>query len=57
MMGTATAHYRRVKVLSETEFYDDLKMIDVSVLVMHGEDDQMCLFPTAGARTIKLLRH
>jgi DNA-binding transcriptional LysR family regulator len=36
--------------LSETEFYDDLKIIDIPVLVMHGEDDQSCPFPTAGAR-------
>jgi pimeloyl-ACP methyl ester carboxylesterase len=28
--------------LSESEFYDDVKMIDVPVLVMHGEDDQIC---------------
>src|SRR5436305_1799743 len=57
MMGAATAHYQCVKVLSETEFYDDLKMIDIPVLVMHGEDDQICPFPTAGARSVKLLKN
>jgi pimeloyl-ACP methyl ester carboxylesterase len=57
MMGAATAHYQCVKVLSETEFYDDLKMIDIPVLVMHGEDDQICPFPTTGARSVKLLKH
>ena len=41
MMGSIKAHYECVRVLSETEFYDDLAMIDIPVLVMHGEDDQI----------------
>ncbi|HXC96309.1 MAG TPA: alpha/beta hydrolase [Edaphobacter sp.] len=57
MMGSITAHYQFIKVLSETEFYDDLKMIDIPVLVMHGEDDQICPFLTTGARSVKLLKH
>jgi non-heme chloroperoxidase len=57
MMGGIKAHYDCIKVLSETEFYDDLKMIDVPVLVMHGEDDQICPFLTTGARSVKLLKH
>lgn len=57
MMGAAKAHYDCIKVLSETEFYDDLKAIDVPVLVMHGEDDQICPFATTGARSVKLLKH
>jgi hypothetical protein len=35
----------------------DLAMIDVPVLVMHGEDDQICPFPTTGAKSLKLLKH
>ena len=57
MMGAAIAHYECIRVLSETEFYDDLKAIDVPVLVMHGEDDQICPFQTTGARSVKLLKH
>lgn len=57
MMGAAKVHYDCIKVLSETEFFDDLKAIDVAVLVMHGEDDQICPFPTTGARSVKLLKH
>jgi non-heme chloroperoxidase len=57
MMGAAIAHWECVRVLSETEFYDDLAVIDVPVLVMHGEDDQICPFPTTGARSVKLLRY
>lgn len=57
MMGGIKAQYDCVKVLFETEFYDDLDMIDITVLVMHGEDDQICQFPTTGARSVKLLKH
>jgi non-heme chloroperoxidase len=57
MMGAIKAQYDCIKVLSETEFFDDLKVIDVPVLVMHGEDDQICPFSASGARTIKLLKH
>ena len=57
MMGSIQAQYECIRVLSETEFYDDLAMIDVPVLVMHGEDDQICPFGTTGARSVKLLKH
>jgi len=56
MMGAAIAHGERIRVLSETEFFDDLAVIDVPVLVMHGEDDQICPFTTTGARSVKLLK-
>ncbi|TPG46538.1 alpha/beta fold hydrolase [Sphingomonas glacialis] len=57
MMGAAIAHWECVRVLSETEFYDDLAEIDCPVLVMHGEDDQICPFPTTGARSVKLVKN
>jgi non-heme chloroperoxidase len=57
MMGGIKAQYDCIKALSESEFYDDLKMIDVPVLVMHGEDDQICPFPLTGAKSVKLLKH
>ena len=57
MMGGIKAQYDCSKALAETEFYDDLKLIDVPVLVMHGEDDQICPFATTGARSVKLLKH
>ncbi|MES1222918.1 MAG: alpha/beta hydrolase, partial [Bacteroidota bacterium] len=37
MMGAIKAHYDCIKVFSETDFTDDLKNVDVPVLVMHGE--------------------
>lgn len=57
MMGSAQAHYECVRVLSETDFFDDLKSIDVPVLVMHGLDDQICPFEASGAHTIKLVKN
>jgi non-heme chloroperoxidase len=56
MMGAIKAQYECIRVLSETEFFDDLKSIEIPVLVMHGEDDQICPFPTTGARSVKLLK-
>jgi non-heme chloroperoxidase len=56
MMGGAIAQWECVRVLSETEFFDDLAAIDCPVLVMHGEDDQICPFTTTGARSVKLVK-
>ncbi len=41
MMGAANAHYECIKAFSETDFNEDLKAIDVPVLVAHGTDDQI----------------
>jgi non-heme chloroperoxidase len=32
-------------------------MIDVPVLVMHGEDDQICPLESSGAKSVKLLKY
>ncbi|TIV09875.1 MAG: alpha/beta hydrolase, partial [Mesorhizobium sp.] len=40
MMGGAKAHYDCIEAFSETDFTEDLKKIDVPVLIMHGDDDQ-----------------
>jgi len=57
MMGGIKAQYDCIKALSETEFFDDLKMIDIPVLVMHGEDDQICPFEASGKKSVKLLKY
>ena len=57
MMGSAQAQFECVRVLSETSFYEDLKSINLPVLVMHGLDDQICPFEATGALAVKLLRH
>jgi len=41
MMGGAKAHYDGIRAFSETDFTEDLKVIDVPTLVMHGDDDQI----------------
>ena len=56
-MGGIKAQTDCVNVIAESEFFDDLKMIEVPVLVMHGEDDQICPFELTGARSVKLLKH
>jgi non-heme chloroperoxidase len=57
MMGAANAHYLGIKVFSETDFTDDLKIIDVPTLVMHGDDDQIVPFKDAGVLSAKLLKN
>jgi non-heme chloroperoxidase len=57
MMGGAKAHYDCIKAFSETDFADDLKKIDVPVLVMHGDDDQIVPIQGAALLGIKPLKH
>ena len=56
MMGGIKAHYDCIKAFSETDFTEDLKSVDVPVLVMHGEDDQIVPFQLTGAKSVKLLK-
>jgi non-heme chloroperoxidase len=56
MMGGAKAQYDCVKALSETDFTEDLKKIDVPVLVMHGDDDQIVPFADSAPLAAKLLK-
>ena len=57
MMGAAKAHYDCIKVFSETDFTEDLKVIDVPVLVMHGEDDQIVPIDESARLAVKLLKN
>ncbi|WP_428149088.1 alpha/beta fold hydrolase [Brevundimonas sp.] len=41
MMGGTKAHWDCIKAFSETDFTEDLKSIDIPVLVLHGDDDQI----------------
>ncbi|MHC0443677.1 alpha/beta fold hydrolase, partial [Flavobacterium sp. 3-210] len=41
MMGSVLSHYEGIKAFSETDFREDLKSLDIPVLVLHGEDDQI----------------
>jgi non-heme chloroperoxidase len=57
MLGSAKAHYECIKVFSETDTTEDLKKIDIPVLVMHSEDDQIVPIAAAGPAAAKLLKH
>ena len=57
MSGSIKAHYDCVKAFSETDFTEDLKSVDVPVLVMHGEDDQIVPFETTGKVAATLLKN
>ncbi|WP_121248734.1 alpha/beta fold hydrolase [Mucilaginibacter phyllosphaerae] len=55
MMGGVKAHYDGIAAFSEFDFTEDLKSVDIPVLVLHGEDDQIVPFPISGAKAVKLL--
>ncbi|OSZ66873.1 alpha/beta hydrolase [Sphingomonas sp. IBVSS2] len=57
MMGGIKAHYDCVKAFSETDFTEDLRNIDVPVLVMHGDDDQVVPYADSAPLSAKLLKH
>ena len=57
MMGGAKAHYDGIVAFSQTDFTEDLKKINVQVLVMHSEDDQIVPYVAAGPLSAKLLKH
>jgi non-heme chloroperoxidase len=56
MMGGTKAHYDCIKAFSETDFTDDLKAIEVPVLVLHGDDDQIVPIADSALLSIKLLK-
>jgi non-heme chloroperoxidase len=57
MLGGIKAHYDCIKAFSETDFTEDLKKIDIPVLVMHGDDDQIVPIVAAGPLSAKLLKN
>jgi non-heme chloroperoxidase len=57
MMGGTKAHYDCIKAFSETDFTEDLKKIDIPVLVMHGDDDHIVPIADSALLAAKLLKH
>jgi non-heme chloroperoxidase len=57
MLGGVKAHYDCIKAFSETDFTEDLKKIDIPVLVMHGDDDQIVPIVAAGLLSAKILKN
>jgi non-heme chloroperoxidase len=57
MTGSAKAHYECIKAFSETDFTEDLKAIDVPVLVIHSKDDQIVPYDDSAPLAVKLLKN
>jgi len=57
MMGSVKAGYECIKAFSETDFTEDLKSIEVPVLVIHSEDDQIVPYADSGPLSAKLLKN
>jgi non-heme chloroperoxidase len=57
MQGSHKSQYDTIKVFSETDFTEDLKKIDIPVLVLHGDDDQMVPIDAAGRASAKILKN
>lgn len=56
MNGSIKAHYDCIRAFSETDFTEDLKQIEVPVLVMHGEDDQIVPLADTAQLAVKLVK-
>jgi non-heme chloroperoxidase len=57
MMGGAKPQYDCIKAFSETDFTEDLRKIDVPVLVMHGTDDQIVPYADSAPLSAELLKN
>src|ERR1035437_1973089 len=57
MMGSVKAQYDCIKAFSETDFTEDLKKIDIPILIMHGDDDQIVPIEASGRASAKLVRN
>jgi non-heme chloroperoxidase len=57
MMGSVKAGYECIKAFSETDFTEDLKTIEVPVLVIHSEDDQIVPYADSAPLTVQLLKN
>jgi non-heme chloroperoxidase len=56
MMGGIKAHYDCIAAFSETDFTEDLKRIEVPVLLIHSQDDQVVPYEDSAPLAVKLLR-
>lgn len=56
VMGGFVGGYECIKAFSETDFTEDLKKIDIPVLIIHGTDDQVVPIDASARAAIKLLQ-
>src|SRR5262245_8401185 len=57
MAGGARAQHEGIKAFSETDFTEDLRIIEVPTLVMHGDDDQIVPIADSALLSVKLLKN
>jgi non-heme chloroperoxidase len=60
MAGMMAGHkntYDCIKAFSETDFTDDLKKIDIPMLVLHGDGDQIVPIDASAKSAAKLLKN
>ncbi|WP_137293008.1 alpha/beta fold hydrolase [Nocardioides dongxiaopingii] len=57
MLVNLAAAYDCVKAFSETDFTEDLKALDVPILIAQGDDDQIVPIAAAAERSIDLVAH
>jgi non-heme chloroperoxidase len=57
MMGGIKPQYDCIRAFSETDFTEDLKMIEAPVLIMHGDDDQIVPIADSALLSAKLVRN
>jgi non-heme chloroperoxidase len=55
MIGSIKAHHDGVIAFSQTDFTEDLKKINLPVLVMHGDDDQIVPYADSAPLSAKLI--
>ena len=56
MLAELQAAYDCVQVFSETDFTEDLKALDVPILIAHGDDDQIVPIAAAAYKSIDLVK-
>jgi non-heme chloroperoxidase len=56
MQASFKGNYDCVKAWSETDFTEDLKKIDVPMLIVHGDDDQIVPIAASALKSAKLVR-
>jgi non-heme chloroperoxidase len=56
VMASLKGAYDCVKAWSETDFTEDLKKIDVPMLIVHGDDDQIVPIEASALKAVKLVR-
>jgi non-heme chloroperoxidase len=56
MLGGIKPQYDCIKAFSEADFTNDLREIDVPVLLLHGDDDQIVPIDDAAKKSVKLLK-